>query len=30
LVRKQKSNTHLSGNLDGKGHRPANTRSPRK
>lgn len=24
LVRKQKSNTHLSGNLDGKGHRPAN------
>jgi len=24
LVRKQKSNTHLSGNLDGKGYRPAN------
>lgn len=24
LVRKQKSNTHLSGNLDVKGHRPAN------
>jgi hypothetical protein len=24
LVSKQKSNTHLSGNSDGKGHRPAN------
>lgn len=24
LVRKQRSNTHLSGNSDGKGHRPAN------